>query len=127
MSTRSFIGKLLSNNRVVGIYCHWDGDPTGVGETLEGNYMDLAKIDTLLALGSISSLGPEIGEKHDLGDIRLTFSMGWTSAYHRDRNDKLQPLREYESLADMEKNVKADLGVVWAYVWIDDCWKTISL
>lgn len=34
MSTRSAIGKLNENGTVDGVYCHFDGYPDGVGQTL---------------------------------------------------------------------------------------------
>lgn len=128
MATRCFIGKSLPSNHIIGIYCHYDGYPDGgVGEMLETNYMDETKIDALLELGDISTLGPELGEKHDPKDHKLINAMGWTTAYHRDAGEDLNPLREYESLPDMEKNVAGDLGAEWAYVWMVDRWETISL
>lgn len=34
MATRSMIGRFDENNRIVGRYVHWDGYPSGVGQTL---------------------------------------------------------------------------------------------
>jgi len=127
MATRSFIGKQLPNGHITGIYCHWDGYPTGVGTTLENHYTTQERVDTLLALGSLSQLGarlaPELGEVHTFKNP----CQGVTVAYHRDRGEeKAHPL-EYESLSDMERNVGNDLSAVYAYVWMVDCWETISL
>lgn len=70
------------------IHSHFDGYPKkpGVGWMLKKYYGDTRKIDKLIALGSISSLGSEIGKKHD---FRTKDSMAdeWTTAYHRDRGE----------------------------------------
>ena len=42
MATRSFIG-IVEEDKIKGIYCHWDGYPENVGAILNGHYKDLAK------------------------------------------------------------------------------------
>lgn len=84
MSTRSLIGKTNPDGSVTYIYCHFDGYPEGVGKTLSLHYQDAAKVDALLALGDISSLGEEIGTKHSFNDRPA----GETTAYGRDRGEK---------------------------------------
>ena len=112
MATRSFIGKQLPNGHITGVYCHFDGYPDGVGNTLEDHYITEDQVDALLDLGSLSQLGPDLTS---------------TVAYARDRGEeKAYPL-EYESLDDLEGNVGSDLGAEYAYVWMVDCWETISL
>ncbi len=64
MSTHARIGKLLHDGTIKHIYCHADGYiEGGVGETLVDNYTDVAKIDELLSLGNVSSLGASIHPK----------------------------------------------------------------
>ena len=112
MATRSFIGKQLPNGHITGVYCHWDGYPLGVGTVLENHYTTEERVDALLDLGSLSHLGSDLTS---------------TVAYHRDRGEeKAYPL-EYESLDDLEWNVRSDLGAEYAYVWMVDEWETISL
>jgi hypothetical protein len=125
MATRCFIGKALPNGNITGIYCHSDGYPGYTGLRLEAHYTDSAKIDALLALGDISILGDEIGEKHNFDDYET--HRDWTKAYHRDRGEGLNPNRMYESLEVMEENVGSDIGAEWAYVWTGDQWATIKL
>jgi len=73
MSTRSNIGiEDPETGAVRAIYCHSDGYLEGVGKTLLEHWTDRAKIEALIALGSISSLGEELGERHDF-DYWLTF------------------------------------------------------
>lgn len=57
MSTRCRIGMKLPDGRIKSIYCHWDGYKEGVGKTLQKYYKDPKKIEELLDLGDISSLG----------------------------------------------------------------------
>ena len=59
MATRSMIGKDYGGE-IKAIYCHWDGYIQGVGQTLKEFYTDESKIDDLIKLGSISSLGKNL-------------------------------------------------------------------
>ena len=125
MATRCFIGKALPNGNITGIYCHSDGYPGYTGLRLEAHYTDPAKIDALLALGDISILGDEIGEKHDFDDTKM--HSDWTKAYHRDRGESLNPNKVYPSLEALRKNAAGDLGVEWAYVWQGNSWATLDV
>jgi hypothetical protein len=112
MATRSFICKSLPDHSIRGIYCHFDGDMTGVGQTLEDHYTTEAQVDALLALGDISELGVNVDT---------------TVAYHRVRGEDFNSNMTYSSLVEMEANVGTDLGAQYAYVWMVDCWEAISL
>lgn len=68
MSTRCRIGMKLSDGRIKSIYSHWDGYPDGVGRTLEKYYTDPKKIEELLELGDISSLGSYYDEEISKAD-----------------------------------------------------------
>jgi len=92
MGTRSLIGRERADGTVGYIYCHWDGYVSHNGRILFHHYRDPAKLEALLALGSISALGPEIGEKHPFDDYNLpeeqrARAKGWTTAYGRDRGE----------------------------------------
>jgi hypothetical protein len=94
MSTRSRIGIIRgedsSGKKIVeSIYCHFDGYPEGVGQTLLDHWTNEAKINELLSLGDLSALGDVIGEKHDFdwhteGEAS---QKGWCLFYGRDRNE----------------------------------------
>jgi hypothetical protein len=88
MATRSLIGKLNSDKTTVDyIYCHWNGHIDNNGRILHEHYNTLEKVDALLALGDLSSLGNEIGEKHDF-DFHLSKpGEDWCTAYGRDRGE----------------------------------------
>ena len=83
MATRSLIGKLNSDGTVTHIYCHWDGYPSHNGVLLQEYWDTPFKVDQLLALGDLSSLGSEIGEQQDFNGFR---NRDWCMAYGRDRN-----------------------------------------
>lgn len=69
MGTRSYIGRMI-DGQVKAVYCHWDGYPEGVGQTLVCNYGE-KQVDGLLELGGFSSLQETVEETSE-------------SAYHED-------------------------------------------
>lgn len=62
MGTRSRIG-VMHGDKCKSVYCHWDGYLAHNGKILQESY-NSAKANNLVALGDLSSLGPNIGEKH---------------------------------------------------------------
>lgn len=93
MSTQSFICKETTKKTYVGIYCHYDGYPEYVGKILLTHYNNKDKVEELLELGDLSSLGeniaPKIGESHSFENPLNNVCV----AYHRDRGEKLYPAR----------------------------------
>ena len=85
MSTRSAIAKITENG-IKSIYVHFDGYPEGVGATLQKHYQDEDKIDELLELGDLSTLGSEIGKKQDFNSYKSESNT--CLAYGRDRGEK---------------------------------------
>jgi hypothetical protein len=73
MSTRSRIAIEKESGIVNSIYCHFDGYVDGVGKTLFNHY-DKEKLQKLIELGDISSLGESTED---------------TVAYCRDRGEDL--------------------------------------
>jgi hypothetical protein len=100
MGTQSFIGIETEAGKVRGVYCHWDGYVDGVGATLKEHYVDSSKINDLIALGSLSSLGPLLGEKHMFNDPSA-YDKGWSTAYHRDRDEELV-VAEYDDMYSID-------------------------
>ncbi len=64
MATRSTIALEFADGSVGQVYCHWDGYLSNNGKILFDHYQDPFKVRELIDLGDISSLGPEIGDKH---------------------------------------------------------------
>lgn len=69
MGTRSRIA-VMHGDKVKSVYCHWDGYLEHNGRILQEHY-DSTKANNLVALGDISSLRPEIGEKHAFSQFEL--------------------------------------------------------
>ena len=74
MGTRSVIGREQSDGSIRTAFCFLDGQPEGVGRTLLDHYRNPEEIDSLLALGCLSSIGAS--PKKPLSHARLT-SMIW--------------------------------------------------
>lgn len=119
MATHSTIGRYNNDGSVTSIYCHWDGYPAGVGAVLTKHYTDDAKIDALLALGDISSLGNEIGERHDF-DSREHDE--WTTAYGRDRGETDVAKMIHSSLGEWFRS-RSGSGCEYAYLWDGGAWR----
>ena len=115
MATRSNIAYKTIEGKIRSVYCHWDGYPEHNGEILRRFYTTTDKVKQLVELGSISSLGQEIGSQQDF-DNRDSQKDEWTLAYHRDRGEQLV-INEYDDvpswIADMEE---------YAYLWDGRDW-----
>ena len=115
MATRSNIAMKTADGKIVSVYCHWDGYVANNGKILLENYADISKIEALVALGSISSLGEQIGEVQDFND-RDTQKDEWTLFYSRDRGEELS-IQEYADIpswiADMEEYAYPWNGTEW--------------
>jgi len=114
MATRSFIGKLLSNGTVSGIYCHYDGYVDGVGKMLRTHYTTMGLVNKLLKLGDLSTLGTTTEA---------------TEAYHRDRGEPPQEAIVYKSLDEIANGIGAsDHGFEFYYVFTGeaDGWLTLE-
>ena len=90
MGTRSRIG-VMHGDKVKSVYCHWDGYLEHNGAILQEHY-DSSRANQLVALGDISSLGPEIGDKHpfsqfDIPEADRVNYANWTTFYGRDRGE----------------------------------------
>jgi hypothetical protein len=115
MATRSNIAMKTKEGKIVSVYCHWDGYVSNNGKILLENYDSIDKIEALVALGAISSLGEQIGEPQDFMD-RDTQKDEWTLFYSRDRGEQLS-IQEYDDIPswidDMEE---------YAYLWNGTEW-----
>jgi len=94
MGTHSRIG-VMHGDKVKSIYCHWDGYLEHNGQVLE-QYYDSAKANNLVALGDMSTLRPQIGEKHAFSQFDLPpeeveaykeLTRDWCTFYGRDRGE----------------------------------------
>ena len=94
MGTHSRIG-IMHGDKVKSVYCHWDGYLEHNGQVLE-QYYDSAKANQLVALGDMSTLRPQIGEKHAFSQFDLPaeeveaykeLTQDWCTFYSRDRGE----------------------------------------
>lgn len=112
MATRSLIGVNLNNGITKIIYCHWDGYPSGVGQTLMENYTSPTKVDALLGLGDLSA---------------LSFTPEQSVAYHRDRKEPWGTVEPRDVNTSELGTVAKDYGVEYVYVYNDkfewDCYE----
>lgn len=99
MATRSYICLRQDNRALLSIYCHWDGYPEGVGKTLANHYTTREKVEELMKLGDLSSLGEEIGYKHDFDKHIPSIC----KAYGRDRGETNVEAKE-RTLKEMFNN-----------------------
>lgn len=121
MSTRSAIGLQTKDGKIRGIYCHNDGYLEYNGKILKNNYTIIEKVEELLALGDISSLGkrvkPNKREQHTFNNPLEDV----TVAYHRDRGDDLEPAREFDTVQDYVKFFKG-CWCEYFYLFKDNKW-----
>ena len=120
MSTNSYIG-VQCEDGIRAIYCHFDGYPAGVGATLNKHYTDFMKVCTLINNGDLSSLGAEIGEKHDF-DNRPD---GVCNYYGRDREEDDCGFDMHGSEAAF-LNKASNVGE-YAYLFNNGTWTTYKL
>ena len=140
MSTHSVIG-IMQGDKIESIYSHWDGYLSYNGKVLQ-KYYDLEKTKQLMKLGSISSLGAEIGTKHSFDKKRkynddATLGMlvaDECTAYGRDRGETDQESRIHNSIKEMdsyydEGHYYIMMGDVWYYTTGGDisCGKELVL
>ena len=99
MSTNATISLVNDDKSVDQIYLHWDGYVEGAGKTLIENYTDAEKVRELIELGNLSSLGAEIGEKHDF-DKRPD---NVCTAYRRDRGERGTSAQRFHTYSEWKR------------------------
>ena len=125
MGTRSRIGVMHGDN-VKSIYCHWDGYLGFNGQVLQEHY-DSAKANNLVALGDLSSLRADIGEKHAFSkydtpneEVR-EHNENWCTFYGRDRGEKGT---EWQVATTFDQFLEqcANCGAEYYYIMKDGVW-----
>ena len=116
MSTRSIIGKQNPDDTISFIYCHFDGYPSGVGQTLVENYKTETYVDELLKLGDLSILDKYLGEVQDFTNPRSE----WCLAYGRDRGESDTEYKTVPYDAFFESSIR---GEDYKYLFSNNEWK----
>jgi len=128
MGTRSRIG-VMHGDKCKSVYCHWDGYLSHNGEILQG-YYDSARANHLVALGNISSLDEQIGEKHPFDgysgeEAKALYEQArekkWTTFYMRDRGEKDQEFEVSQSF-DEFLELCIECGAEYYYIMKDGEW-----
>ena len=125
MSTRSRIAFKREDGLISSIYCHWDGYPEHNGKILQEHYQDVNKIKTLIALGSLSHLAEEIGEKQDFSNIN-THKNNWCLAYGRDRGQEDTGHHDHRSIQELVDATSGSWGE-WVYLFDGEEWKVCDI
>lgn len=120
MATRSYIGVRNLDASVSYIYCHFDGYPDGVGATLINHYADMDRINELMKLGDLSTLGKAIGSKQNFNDYN-SHNRDWCLAYGRDRGENNVSVKKgnYDELI-------VDQSVDYVYIFDGDYWECFN-
>ncbi len=122
MATHSTISALQPDGTVKSIYCHNDGYLSHNGMILIDNYRGQGKIDKLMILGDISSLGekvePDPSEPHDFDDPQDDVCV----AYHRDRDEAFR-MDNYDSIKQYQKIGASE---EYNYFWDGSKWMVFS-
>lgn len=121
MSTNSTITALCTDGTYKTIYCHWDGDIEGVGKKLVRYFYQQEKIESLMALGNISTLEERIDcpEGHSFENPVANC----TVAYGRDRggvNEEAKCNDEKYLYLLLHRNKQQ-----YNYIWDGKEWKVI--
>jgi len=130
MGTRSDIIVHGADGKWRRIYCHWDGYLSHNGQILFDHYTSQAKAEQLVALGDLSSLGPEIGVKHPFDRPSSSDEKAYKAfekkygkmctAYGRDRGEKDTAATVGDTLQAVWP--EADTWTEFTYVWDDGRW-----
>ena len=128
MGTRSRIG-VMHGDKVKSIYCHWDGYLEHNGAILQEHY-DSAKANHLVALGDLSSLRPNIGEKHAFSQFELpaeeveafkALTEDWCTFYGRDRGEKGVEFKVAQTFDEFLEQCY-NSGAEYYYIMRDGVW-----
>ena len=75
MATRSRIAIEDQTGKVRSIYCHWDGYPSNNGRILLKHFRTQEKVESLIELGSISSLNKNVEIRYISVYVYDTYSL----------------------------------------------------
>lgn len=121
MSTRCRIGVALPGGKIESIYCHWDGYPDNILPILEDHYTTESQITGLMALGSLSILGEELGQKQDFEHP----TEGWCLAYGRDRGEDDVEKRTHQDITEYAEAARG-CNAEYYYLYDDGKWEVTS-
>jgi hypothetical protein len=119
----------MHGDNVKSVYCHWDGYLEHNGAILQEHY-DSVKANQLVALGDLSSLKPEIGEKHAFSQFELRaeevagfklLTENMCTFYGRDRGETGTEWKTHTNFVDFFDSVEGS-WCEWYYIMRDGVW-----
>ena len=128
MGTRSRIG-VMHGDKCKSVYCHWDGYLEHNGQILQEHY-DSAKANHLVSLGDLSSLRPNIGEKHAFSQFEVpkeeveaykTLTEDMCTFYGRDRGETGTDFKVSHTFAEFLEQAN-NCGAEYYYIMQDGVW-----
>lgn len=125
MSTRSRIALQNNDGTFTSIYCHFDGYPSNNGKILLEHYTDESKVRALMELGDLSSLGSELGSKHDY-NTHAADKRTDCLAFGRDRGEQNVSADMSSSVADLT-DLASRCGAEYLYVFRKGEWSYKSV
>ena len=111
MATRALIGHLDKDKKFVSTYNHYDGNPDGLGKTLEKFFNTDEKARVVSNTGYISSIDPDSGEIE--------------SKYKEKANTEILDEDAFEAGLQIGREVDAYAGN-YGYVWFNDKWNSVK-
>ena len=114
MATKSLIATQY-DDEIRFVYCHFDGYPEHHMPILATHYGTKEKVEALIDLGDLSSIGPKI--KYLLGDSYNDF----TCAYHRDKKEDWETVKP-RTVKDKRGLHGAATDVEYIYLFDGDKW-----
>ena len=118
MATRCRIGLMLEDGSVKHSYCHYDGYPEGVGETLVQHYNTEDKVKELVSFGDMSYLASVV---HPEGEHNFEKpEQGVTVFYNRDRGET--DVDSVVTTMDEYLSVQYSSCIDYLYVFIGSNW-----
>jgi hypothetical protein len=127
MGTRSAIA-VAHGDVIKAVYCHWDGYLEHNGRILQAHYPSHLA-NQLVSMGDISSLRPEIGEKHAFSPAIAKMSIdeynalygNMTTFYARDRGEDGADWSVFNSREDFVSEM-GHRGCVYLYLMDGGVW-----
>jgi hypothetical protein len=119
----------MHGDNVKSVYCHWDGYLEHNGAILQEHY-DSVKANQLVALGDLSSLKPNIGEKHAFSQFELRaeevagyklLTENMCTFYGRDRGETGTEWKTHTNFVDFFAEVEGS-WCEWYYIMRDGVW-----
>lgn len=117
MATRSCIG-IKHGTVIKSIYAHWDGYLDCNGRILDEHYQNSTKVNKLISMGDVSSLGSEIGEEHEF-DARPNDN--WCTFYGRDRGEKGAEFKTFQTEDEFVEHY-AGMAAEYYYLYDNGVW-----